>query len=124
MYLKSKINLKYNLPISGQAEGVVIGRILSFEMDGELKQINAAYDYSHLNENEATTFHRGRFTAEGEDLTNLYDYTDSIMPTGLSSREEEQYRRYSAFVLEMVETFKLSNPDLTADDIEIINNPI
>lgn len=122
MYLKSKINLKYNLPIAGQEEGIIIGRILSFEMDGELTQINASYDYSVLNGEEATTIVRGKFEANGEDLDNLYAYTDANMPTGLTSRGEEQFRRYTAFILEMVETFKANNPDLTIDDIEIVNN--
>ena len=121
MYLKSKINLKYNLPIAGQEEGIIIGRILSFEMDGELTAINAAYDYSVLNGEEATSFTRGRFQAEGEELTNLYAYTDANMPEGLSSRDQEKYRRYAAFILEMVETFKVGNPDLTVNDIEIIS---
>ena len=122
MYLKSKINLKYNLPIAGQAEGVIIGRILSFEMDGELLAIQASYDYSVLNGEEATTIVRGKFEATGEKLDSLYAYTDANMPEGLTSREEEKYRRYSAFVFEMVDTFQANNPELTLEDIEIVNN--
>ena len=122
MYLKSKINLKYNLPIAGQEEGIIIGRILSFEMDGELTAIQASYDYSVLNGEEATTVVRGKFEAQGEDLDNLYAYTDANMPEGLSSRDQEKFRRYSAYLLEMVETFKANNPELTINDIEIVNN--
>ena len=122
MYLKSKINLKYNLPIAGQEEGIIIGRILSFEMDGELTTIQASYDYSVLTGEEATTIVRGKFEAQGEELDNLYAYTDANMPEGLSSRDEEKYRRYSAFIFEMVETFKANNPELTIADIEIVNN--
>ena len=122
MYLKSKINLKYNLPIAGQEEGIIIGRILSFEMDGELTAIQASYDYSKLQGEEATTIVRGKFQAEGEELTNLYTYTDANMPEGLSSREQEKYRRYSAFIFEMVNTFKANNPELTIADIEVVNN--
>lgn len=121
MYLKSKVNLKYNLPIAGQEEGIIIGRILSFEMDGELTAIQASYDYSVLNGEEATTIVRGKFQAEGEQLDNLYAYTDANMPEGLTSREEEKYRRYSAFVFEMVDTFKANNPELTINDIELIS---
>lgn len=122
MYLKSKINLKYNLPIAGQEEGILIGRILSFEMDGELTAIQASYDYSVLNGEEATTVVRGKFEAEGEELTNLYAYTDANMPEGLSSRDQEKYRRYSAFIFEMVNRFQANNPELTIADIEIVNN--
>ena len=122
MYLKSKINLKYNLPIAGQEEGIIIGRILSFEMDGELTAIQASYDYSKLEGEEATTVVRGKFEASGEELTNLYAYTDANMPEGLSSRDQEKYRRYSAFIFEMVNKFKANNPELTIADIEIVNN--
>jgi len=120
MYLKSKINLKYNLPIAGQEEGIIIGRILSFEMDGELTAIQASYDYSVLNGEEATTIVRGKFEAQGEELDNLYAYTDANMPEGLSSRDQEKFRRYSAYLLEMVETFKANNPELTIADIELV----
>lgn len=120
MYLKSKINLKYNLPIAGQSEGIIIGRILSFEMDGELTAISVSYDYSVLNGEEATTLVRGKRESSGQELADLYAYTDANMPTGLTSREEEQYRRYMAFMFIMVETFKASNPELTIADIEII----
>lgn len=122
MYLKSKINLKYNLPIAGQAEGIIIGRILSFEMDGEMSIISVSYDYSVLNGEEATTIVRGKRESQGEELDNLYAYTDANMPEGLTSKQEEQYRRYMAFVFIMVDTFKASNPELTIEDIEIVNN--
>lgn len=122
MYLKSKINLKYNLPIAGQAEGIIIGRILSFEMNGEMSIISVSYDYSVLNGEEATTIVRGKRESQGEELDNLYAYTDANMPEGLTSKQEEQYRRYMAFVFIMVDTFKASNPELTIEDIEIVNN--
>ena len=124
MHLKSKINLNYSLPIAGQAEGIIVGKILTFEMDGELTKIEASYDYSILSGSTSTTITRGRFMAEGEELTNLYTYTDSIMPEGLSSREQEQYRRYAAFQSEMVQTFSSSTPGLTISDIEIVTGSL
>lgn len=120
MYLKSKINLKYNLPISGQDEGIIVGRILSFEMDGECSKIVASYDYSVLNGEEATTIVRGKFEREGQDLLDLYAFAGANMPEGLSDQEQEKFRRYLAFKFQMVETFKLNNPDLTMDDIELL----
>ena len=122
MYLKSKINLKYNLPIAGQEEGIIIGRILSFEMDGELTAISVSYDYSVLNGEEATTLVRGKRESTGQELVDLYDYTDANMPEGLTSKEQEQHRRYIAMMFIMVDTFKASNPELTIEDIEIVNN--
>ena len=126
MYLKSKITLQYNDGMTGTTSSKVIGKVVNFARNGDCTNFGANFQYLNADAGTSEGFPlitQGAFELKtAEECQALFDAIKANLPDVNTVGEPayEAAKVYEAFRLEMLQTFLPMNPDLTAEDIEII----
>lgn len=121
MYLKTKIPININDGLTSEKSVVLVLKILRVILTlGDVTEVQ--YEYSEFEGPTIGSMRHVFFDPSQTD--NLYNSIKTQLPSGLTDSQHQEIKFYTGAKYQMWDNFKIKNPKLLLEDIEIIDESI
>lgn len=120
MYIQSNIKLTVNEGLVNESQKFIKLVITRVIYNLELKDTEVQFYYTDVDNNPIGDLKSLRFSNQVSDA--IYTQIKPLLPQGVTDYTYQMHKFYTAAKFQMLETFLVKNPNLTINNLELIDN--